>query len=219
MGDDMSMQQVQPEKIFYRRVKSFCERIMQILKYKTGSVFVVSIHKFCDEFDTHHNTREEFTEQCQILENARIAYKKGQLTEGQEMGTYYDVRGTTQPIHVCRILEDLCVCIETYLEQRLFSFWDFTDKTKEAPEFPAARQTMKNLTSLLTHHAGGNEQVEHSIRHLQENFEYVISSIKWCHANPGKPLPADDSHHDPMHVQSLLQSLARLSDARPLDLG
>jgi hypothetical protein len=81
---------------------------------------------------------------------------------------------------------------------------------------------MKNLTSLLKQHAGGNKQVEHHIEHLQENFEYVISSINWCNTHPGELLPADDSHHQPpmqeahcTPVESLLQSLARLSDARP----
>jgi hypothetical protein len=74
----------------------------------------------------------------------------------------------------------------------------------------------------MMHHMGQQfiEQCQMwNIRHLQENFESVISDLKWCHANPGESLPVDESHHEPMHVESLLQSLARLSDARPLDLG
>jgi hypothetical protein len=217
VADDMSMQQVQPETIFYRRVKFQCERMERILKRKSNSVFVCSIYKFCDEFDTHHNTRQQFIEQCQILENARQGYKKDELTEEEERGFEYP-RGNQELVFIYQVVEDLCVCIETYLEQRLFGVWFYTDKGKEAPEFSVARQTMNNLVSLLMEHACGNELVMWNIRHLQENFESVISDLKWCHAHPGAPLPADESHHA-MHVESLLQSLARLSDARPLDLG
>ena len=215
----MSMQLVQDETTFYKRVKFQCDRMMRILKRKSNSVFVCSIYKFCDEFDTHHDTRQQFIEQCQILENARQGYKKDELTEEEERGLEYP-RGNVQTVFIGQILEELCVCIETYLEQRLFGVWFYTDKDKEAPEFPVARQSMKNLTSLLTEHARGNEQVMWNIQHLQENFDSIISDLQWCHANPGKPLPSDESHHQPMEahctpVESLLQSLARLSDTRP----
>jgi len=142
-------------------------------------------------------------------------YKANELSEDQVRGAEYP-RGNIQWVTVPEILEELCVCIETYLEQRLFSVWHFTDKGKEAPEFPTARQGMKNLTSSLMEHARGNTEVMRSIQELQDNFEYIISSIKWCHANPGVPLPADDSHHYPMEeahcvpIDLLLKSLAQL---------
>ena len=215
----MSMQLVQDETTFYKRVKIQCNRMMNILKRNSNSVFVVSIYKFCDEFDTHHDTRQQFIEQCQILENARQGYKKDELTYDQENGTEYP-NGNVQRIYVGQILEELCVFIEKYLEQRLFSVWHMTDKTRPDPDFPVARQSMKNLTSLLTEHARGNEQVMWNIRHLQENFDSIISDLQWRHVNPGVPLPLDESHHQPMEahctpVESLLQSLARLSDTRP----
>ena len=221
MADDMSLQEVQPERTFYRRVQYKCEQMTEILKPKANSTFVCSIKKFVDEFDDHHNTREQFIEQCKLLENARLGYKKDDLSAEEARGIIYKNGNATVAI-IYDIVEDLCVCIEEYLEQRLFTPWPWTDKTREGPEFPAARQTMKNLISYLKEQADGNQQVNHHIDHLQENFEYVISSIKWCKANPGLPLPVDGSHHQPQMqeahctpVESLLQSLASLSDATP----
>jgi hypothetical protein len=212
-ADDMSMQMVQPEKTFYARVKDHCHRMINIMTYRNvNSTFVTSIYKFYDEFDTHHDTREQFIGQCAILQNARLAYKANELSEDQERGREYP-RGNVQIVTVPEILEELCVCIETYLEQKLFTVWHFTDKGKEAPEFPTARQGMKNLTSFLMSHAQGNQEVISNIVHLQENFEYIISRIKWCHDKPGVQLPADGSHHQPIeeaHIDLLLKSLAQL---------
>jgi len=208
----MSMQMVQPEKTFYARVKGHCNRMMNIMTYRNvNSTFVTSIYKFCDEFDTHHDTREQFIGQCAILENARQAYKVDELSEDQEKGPEYP-RGNIQWVTVPEILEELCVCIETYLEKRLFSVWKYTKTDRQAPEFPTARQGMKNLTSFLTEHAQGNQEVISSIVHLQQNFEYIISSIKWCRDKPGVPLPADFPMEEAncVPIDSLLKSLAQL---------
>jgi len=177
----MSLQQVEPEETFYKKVKGKCNRMMRILDSSPGhgnSVFVISIQRFCGEFDTHHETRQQFVQQCQILENARIGYKKGELTVKQEKGIQY-LGGAYQP-DLCQILEELCVYIETYLEQRLFSVWHCTDTTRPDPNFPVERQTMKNLTSSLSKHAGDmrdDEDLLKYIAHLEENFDLILSEL------------------------------------------
>jgi hypothetical protein len=211
MTDDMSLQMVQSEKIFYARVKRYCDRMLNILNFrKPSSVFVTSIYKFCDEFEDHHNSREQFIQQCKILENARQGYIKNELTEEEECGREFP-NGNVQIVFITQILEDLCVCIEKYLEQKLFGVWLYTDKNKEAPEYPAARQSMKNLTSLLRECAGNNQEVLESIGHLQENFDFVITKLVGPVAKKRKNQDGEQQAQF-ADVDSLLQSLAQLSD-------
>ena len=133
------------------------------------------------------------------------------------------------------MLEDVCAYIEKYLEKKIFGVWWYTPKEtlSKAPEFPAERQSMKNLTTSLREYAKvmTNEEhkqaVLHGIEHLETNFQYIIDKLnnvpdveEEATEQQGPMHAAGGSFHDPMQAQahwapvdSLLQSLARLSES------
>lgn len=181
----MSLPMVVTEQQFYGIVKRKCERMMQILtRRKPDSVFVTSLYMFYDEykFDQHeiqHNTRQHFIEHCRLLENARQGYKENELRNEEESKIMY-YTGNAEKVYACQILENVCSYIEKYLETTLFGVWLWTPTDRVAPEFPAEKQSMMNLTFSLRGYArlmNGNQDVLHAIEHLESNFGFIISNL------------------------------------------
>ena len=231
----MSLQKVLSEEIFYRSVKVKCSKMIDILPMnRRDSVFVNSIQMFWRNYELQHNTRDDFIAHCQLLENARAGYIRNELTDDEESKIMYDT-GHAQRVFVCGVLEDVCAYIEKYLEKKIFGVWWYTPKEtlSKAPEFPAERQSMKNLTTSLREYAKvtTNEErkqaVLHGIEHLETNFQYIIDKLnnvpdveEEATEQQGPMHAAGGSFHDPMQAQahwepvdSLLQSLARLSES------
>jgi hypothetical protein len=178
-------------------------------------VFVQSFWNFWRDYDYRHNTLDDFKEHCRFLENARQAYVYDEL--GDKENAYVEINGNSTYVHVCSTLEEVCAYIEKYREETLFGPWRYTPTDRVAPQFPAEKLAMKNLTFALMDHARpmkNNAMAMFYIQRLQNNFDIVISELN-LHYHPA-PVPADSSVHgfppqahcEP--VDSLLKSLAQL---------
>ena len=114
----MSLAMVLDEEEFYKTLRRKCIPITDILPLESESVFVKSFRMFWKDYSNHINTRDDFKKHCRFLENARQAYVYGELGD-HETGSI-NIDGNIHWIHVCETLEEVCVYIETYLEETLF---------------------------------------------------------------------------------------------------